>query len=149
MGASLPTQIKACFNAMETAQFTFSFSQKFRVMPSPGKVTLTVFWDSLGVLLAHFQMHGENVNSATYCELLVKLRDAICGKRSGQLARGVLLHHDNATWKEMEGISLGLISVLSGTSWKGVKNHLSQYISSSGQDVNSGCQKDTIEALPT
>jgi hypothetical protein len=24
MGASLPTQIKACFNAMETSQFTFN-----------------------------------------------------------------------------------------------------------------------------
>jgi hypothetical protein len=27
MGASLPTQIKACFNAIETFQFTF-FNQK-------------------------------------------------------------------------------------------------------------------------
>jgi hypothetical protein len=45
---------------------------------------LTVFWDSQGVLLAH----GENVNSASYCEVLLKLRDAIGRKRPGQLARG-------------------------------------------------------------
>jgi hypothetical protein len=57
---------------------------------------LTVFWDSQGVLLAHFQKRGENVNSASYCEVLLKLRDAVRGKRPGLLARGILLHHDNA-----------------------------------------------------
>jgi hypothetical protein len=56
----------------------------------------TVFWDSQGVLLAHFQKRGENVNSATYCEVLLKLRDAVRRKLPGQLVRGVLLHHDNA-----------------------------------------------------
>jgi hypothetical protein len=35
------------------------------------------------------------VNSASYCEVLLKLRDAIRTKRPGQLAWGVLLHHDN------------------------------------------------------
>jgi hypothetical protein len=53
---------------------------------------LTMFWDSLGVLLVHFQKRGENVNPATYCVLL-KLRDAIRRKRPEQLLRGVL-HHD-------------------------------------------------------
>jgi hypothetical protein len=38
---------------------------------------LTVFRDSEGVLLAHFQKCGENVNSALYCEVLLKLQDAI------------------------------------------------------------------------
>jgi histone-lysine N-methyltransferase SETMAR len=41
-------------------------------------------------------MRGENANSASYCEILLKLQDAIRRKLSGQLARGVLLHHDNA-----------------------------------------------------
>jgi hypothetical protein len=58
MGASLPIRIKARFDAMETSQFTF---KKFKVMPSTGKFMLTVFWDSQGVKLAHFQRHGENV----------------------------------------------------------------------------------------
>jgi hypothetical protein len=90
MGASLPPQTRACFNAMETSQFTF---KKFKVTPLPGKVMLTVFWDSQGELLAHFQKRDENVNSASYCELLLKLREAISRKRPGQL---VLLQHYNA-----------------------------------------------------
>jgi histone-lysine N-methyltransferase SETMAR len=64
-------------------------------MPSAGKVMLTVFWGSRGVPLAHFQKCGENINSATYCEVLLKLRDIIRRKLPGQLTRGVLLHHDN------------------------------------------------------
>jgi hypothetical protein len=56
----------------------------------------TVFWDSQGVLLVHFQKCVENVNSATYREVLLKLRDTIRGKPPGQVARGVLLQHDNA-----------------------------------------------------
>jgi histone-lysine N-methyltransferase SETMAR len=99
MGASLPTRIKACFNAMEISQITFrQKSSKFKVTPSAGKVMLAVFWDSQGVLLAHFQKRGENVNSASYeyCEVLLKLRNKIRRKRPGQLTRGILLHHDNA-----------------------------------------------------
>jgi histone-lysine N-methyltransferase SETMAR len=57
---------------------------------------LTVFCDSRGVLLAHFQKCSEDVNSALYCEVLLKLQDANHRKRPGQLARGVLLQHDNA-----------------------------------------------------
>jgi hypothetical protein len=57
---------------------------------------LTVLWSSQGVLLAHFQKRGENVNSVSLCKGPLKLRDAIHRKRPGQLARGVLLHHDNA-----------------------------------------------------
>jgi hypothetical protein len=54
-----------------------------------------MFWDFQRELLAHFQEHGENVNSASYCEVLLELQDAIRRKPPGQLARGVLLHHDN------------------------------------------------------
>jgi histone-lysine N-methyltransferase SETMAR len=59
------------------------------------KFMLTVFRNSQGVLLAHFQKRGENVNSASHCEVRM-LRDAIHRKRPGQLARRALLHHDNA-----------------------------------------------------
>jgi hypothetical protein len=40
-------------------------AKKFKVtrMPSAEKVMLTIFWDYQGVLLAHFQKSGENVNS--------------------------------------------------------------------------------------
>jgi hypothetical protein len=73
MGASLPTRIKVCFSAMETSQFTFNQNaRKFKVTPSFGKVILTVFWVSEGVLLAYFQKLGENVNSASYCGIMLK-----------------------------------------------------------------------------
>jgi hypothetical protein len=88
------TRNKVCFSAMETSQFTFE--QNFNVTPSAGKVMLTVFWDSHGVLLAHFQKRGENVNYTSYCGLVLKLHDAVRRKRSGQLARRVLLRHENA-----------------------------------------------------
>jgi hypothetical protein len=93
---------------MEKSQFTFSFNQKFKVMPSAGRVILTMYWYSQGVLLAHFQKHGENVNSASYCEVLLTLRGTICRQHLGHLARGVLLHHDNArphtAWAILERI---------------------------------------------
>jgi transposase len=65
-------------------------------MPSAGKVMFAVFWGSQRVLLAHFQKCGEDVNSASYCEVLLKLWDASHRKRAGQLARGVLLRQYNA-----------------------------------------------------
>jgi histone-lysine N-methyltransferase SETMAR len=68
----------------------------FKVTPSAGKVMVTVFWDSQRVLLAYFQKRGENVNSASYCKVLLKLGDAIRRKPPGQLASCVLLLHDNA-----------------------------------------------------
>jgi hypothetical protein len=57
---------------------------------------LAVFWDSQEVLLAHFKKRGEIVNSASYCEVLLKLRNVVLRKRTGQVTRGVLLHHGNA-----------------------------------------------------
>jgi hypothetical protein len=71
-------------------------TKKYKVMPSAGKVMLTMFWDSQGVILAYFQKHGKNMNSASYCEVLLILCDAIHRKRPDQLSRGVLLHHNNA-----------------------------------------------------
>jgi hypothetical protein len=68
---------------------------KVMSMPSAGTFMFTVFWDSQGVLLAHFQKCGENVNSALYYEVLLKLQDAICRKHPGHLARRLLLHHGN------------------------------------------------------
>jgi histone-lysine N-methyltransferase SETMAR len=55
-----------------------------------------VFWNSQGVLLAHFQKLGENVNYSWYCEVHLKILDAIRRKLPGQLTRGIMLHHDNA-----------------------------------------------------
>jgi hypothetical protein len=71
-------------------------TKSIKITPSAGKVMFTVFSDSQGVLLAHFQKSDESVNSASYWEVLLKLRDAIRRKCPGQLAWGVLLYHNNA-----------------------------------------------------
>jgi histone-lysine N-methyltransferase SETMAR len=73
-----------------------SSDKRFMITPSARKVMHTVFRDSQGVLLAHFQKRGENANSASCCEVLLKLRNAVHRKRPSQLARGLLLHHGNA-----------------------------------------------------
>jgi hypothetical protein len=86
--------------------------------PLAGKVMLTMFWNSQGVLLASFQKCGENVNSALDCEVLLKLRNVIRRKRPGQLAWGVLLHHDNARHLTAQTWPLVTSSVWSS------KNHL-------------------------
>jgi histone-lysine N-methyltransferase SETMAR len=78
---------------MGTTHFTLTKMFKVLSTPSAGKVMLTMFLDSQGVLLAQFQKRGENLNSASYCKVLLKLRDAIRRKRPSQLAKGVLLHH--------------------------------------------------------
>jgi hypothetical protein len=55
-------------------------TRKLKVTPSTGKVMLILLWDSQGELLAHFQKRGENVNSAWYCEVLLKLLGATSQK---------------------------------------------------------------------
>jgi hypothetical protein len=79
---------------METSQFILTKKFKVTSTPSAGKVMLTVFWDSQGVLLDHFRKRGKNVDSASHCEVLLKLLDEVRIRRSGQQARRVLLHHE-------------------------------------------------------
>jgi histone-lysine N-methyltransferase SETMAR len=71
-------------------------AKKCNVMPSTGEVMLIMFWDSRGILLAYFQKHGGNMNAALYCEVLLKLWNAVHRKHPSQLVKGVLLNHDNA-----------------------------------------------------
>jgi histone-lysine N-methyltransferase SETMAR len=70
------------------SKHTSPSTKKFKVMPSGGKVMLAVFWDSKGILLAHFQKYGENVNFASYHEVLLKLWDVIHRKYPCQLEEG-------------------------------------------------------------
>jgi hypothetical protein len=56
-------------------------------LPSAGMVMLTMFWDFLGVLLAHFHNCGENWNSSFYCEVLLKLQDPIHKKKSRTIGK--------------------------------------------------------------
>jgi len=71
--------------------------KKFKSQPSAGKVLLTIFWDSQGVILEHYLERGATVNSVRYSEMLsTELKPAIRTKRRGLLSSGVLLLHDNA-----------------------------------------------------
>ena len=57
----------------------------------------TVFWDSQGSVLEHYQERGTTINSARYSEMLTdRLKPAIRSKRRGLLSKGVVLLHDNA-----------------------------------------------------
>ena len=68
--------------------------KKFKLSPSAGKVMITVFWDSRGVLLLDFLPKGETINSTQYQETLKKLARSIRLKRPD--LQDVVLHHDNA-----------------------------------------------------
>jgi histone-lysine N-methyltransferase SETMAR len=69
---------------------------KYKGKLSSGMFMLTVFSDSQIVLLAYFQKRVEKINSSFYSEILLKYQDEIRRKLPGQLARGVLLYHNNA-----------------------------------------------------
>ena len=53
--------------------------QKFRTQPSAGKVMLTLFWDTRGVILEHYMPRGNAVTSTTYADLL-KNHPASCNQ---------------------------------------------------------------------
>jgi hypothetical protein len=78
--ASLPTRMRAYFSLMETFQFTLI--QKFGYAIS-WEGYAYCFLGFLGSTLDHFLKHGANVNSASYCEVLSKLQDAIHRKHPG------------------------------------------------------------------
>ena len=58
---------------------------------------LTVFWDSQGPVLEHYQERGTTINSARNSEMLTdRLKPAIRSKRRGLVSKGVVFLHDNA-----------------------------------------------------
>ena len=63
-----------------------STQKKFKVLPSAGKVLLSVFWDAQGVIMVDYLQRGATIAGLYYADLIHKLRDAI------KLKRNVLLH---------------------------------------------------------
>ena len=56
--------------------------KNFKTQPSAGKLMLTLFWDSQGQVLEHYQERGTTINSAQYSEMLTdRLKPEIRGKR--------------------------------------------------------------------
>ena len=67
-----------------------------KIQPSAGKLMLTIFWDSQGSVLEHYQERGTIINSAWYSERFTdKLKPAIRSKRRRLLSKSVVLLHDN------------------------------------------------------
>ncbi len=75
--------------------------KKFKSVPTVGKVFVTVFWDTEGVLLVEFlpkstRKEKIRVNKERYVDTLMKLHRAIQDKRRGKLSKKILFIHDNA-----------------------------------------------------
>uniref|UniRef100_UPI00358DDAE3 zinc finger CCCH domain-containing protein 10 isoform X2 n=1 Tax=Myxine glutinosa TaxID=7769 RepID=UPI00358DDAE3 len=68
--------------------------KKAKVQLSSGKVLLSVFWDSQGIIMTDYLRHGKTVTEQYYSDLLKKLRAQMECKRQGVLAKGVQLLHD-------------------------------------------------------
>ncbi|UYV63717.1 hypothetical protein LAZ67_2005415 [Cordylochernes scorpioides] len=70
--------------------------KKAKAVPSAGKVMVSVFWDSEGVLLLDFLNKGQTITGNYYAKLMTQLREAIREKRIGKLSRKIVYHQDNA-----------------------------------------------------
>jgi hypothetical protein len=51
--------------------------KKFKTTPSAGKVMVTVFWDTDGVILVDVMARGETINSDAYIKTLQNLKTAL------------------------------------------------------------------------
>ncbi|UYV66979.1 K02A2.6-like, partial [Cordylochernes scorpioides] len=70
--------------------------KKAKTVPSAGKVMVSVFWDSEGVLLLDFLNKGQTITDNYYANLVKQLREAFKEKRRGKLSRKIVFHQDNA-----------------------------------------------------
>ncbi|CAI6357430.1 unnamed protein product [Macrosiphum euphorbiae] len=80
--------------SMEFRHKTSPAPKKFKVQASAGKVMLTVFWDSKGLIHTEYLEKGSTINSIRYIETLKRLKKRI--KRVRPNLTQLLLHHDNA-----------------------------------------------------
>jgi hypothetical protein len=62
---NLPANVKALCGKMSSLR-----TKKFESLPSAGEVILTLFWDTDGPMLEHYQDHGMMVYSAWCCTVL-------------------------------------------------------------------------------
>ena len=81
---------------MECRHPTSSRSEKLKSQQSAGKVMVTVFWDSVGVILVDFMSKAATINLDVYIDTLIKLKARIRRIRPALEMSKVLLQHDNA-----------------------------------------------------
>ena len=69
--------------------------KKFKTTPSAGKLMITVFWDTDGVILVDVMARGETINSNAYTKTQ-KLKQRYWRVRPNTNPGGMLIQHDNA-----------------------------------------------------
>ncbi|UYV77410.1 hypothetical protein LAZ67_15000915 [Cordylochernes scorpioides] len=70
--------------------------KKAKTVPSAGKVMVSVFWDSEGILLLDVLNKDQTITGNYYANLVKQLREAIKENRRGKLSRKIIYHQDNA-----------------------------------------------------
>ena len=70
--------------------------KKFKKVLSVGKVIVSIFWDSQGVIMSDYLEQGRIINGAYYADELRLLHQEITRKRRGKLTCSVLLLQENA-----------------------------------------------------
>jgi hypothetical protein len=87
--------------SMEWRHTFFPAKKKFKSASSAGKLMLTLFCDTNGPILEHYQEKGETVNSVQHNTMLEeKLKPEIHSRRRGLLSKGILILHENA-WQHI------------------------------------------------
>ena len=81
--------------SMEWCHPTSPCLKKFKSQQSAGKVMVTVFWDSVGVILVDFMFKEATINSDIYIDTLKKLKARIRRVQPALEMSKVLLQHEN------------------------------------------------------
>ena len=82
--------------SMEWHHPTSPCLKKFKFQQSAGKVMVTVFWDSVGVILVDFMFKGATINSDVYIDTLKKLKARTRRVRPALKMSKVLLQRDTS-----------------------------------------------------
>ena len=69
--------------------------RKFKTTPSAGKIMITVFWDTDGVILVEVKARGETINSDAYIKTPQKLKKCHRRVRPSRNPGNMLIQHDN------------------------------------------------------
>ncbi|UYV71407.1 hypothetical protein LAZ67_8003034 [Cordylochernes scorpioides] len=82
--------------SMQCRHSSSPLPKKAKTVPSAGKVMVSVFWDSDGILLLDFLNKGQTITGNYYANLVKQLREAIKERKRGKLSRKIVYHQDNA-----------------------------------------------------
>ena len=94
MGSPLQTGVKESINGAVPSHLTML--KEVQISAIFRKVMVTVFWDSVGVIMVDFMSIGATINSDVYIDTLKKLKARIRRVPSALEMSKVLLQHNNA-----------------------------------------------------